>query len=78
MKPLRTLSDTDVYQHLTELTKELETLSQQCWSVAGETSLKVCAEQLKTVSLAFFITMATNTSKTGGEADPPPNTSDLS
>ena len=67
MKPLRTLSDTDVYRHITELTNELDTLSQQCWSVAGATAIKVCSTQLRTLSLAFLVGMGTYDRKAGGE-----------
>lgn len=79
MKPLRTLSDTDVFRHITELSNELDTLSQQCWSVAGETAIKVCSAQLRTLSMAFLIGMGTYEAKKGGDKvdphgdqDPPP------
>ena len=81
MKPIRTLSDTDVYRHLTELANELDTLSQQCVSVAGETAIKVCAVQLRTLSMAFLTGMGTYKPKTGegpvdqlwGQHLPPPD-----
>lgn len=66
MEPLRSLSDTDVFKHITELANELDSLSQQCWSVAGEAAIKVCAVQLRTLSLAFLTGIGTFDPKSGG------------
>jgi len=59
MRSLRSLSDTDVFKHITELANELDSLSQQCWSVAGEAAIKVCAIQLRTLSMAFLTGIGT-------------------
>lgn len=64
MQPLRTLSDREVYRHLTELANELDTLARSCTSVAGEAAIKVCAVQLRTLSVAFIHGMGTSE---GGE-----------
>lgn len=66
MKPVRSLSDTEVFRHLTELANELDTLAQQCWSVGGETAMKVCAVQLRTLSMAFLNGIGTYDPKIGG------------
>lgn len=62
----RSLSDADVYRHLTELANELDTLSKQCSSVGGETAIKVCSAQLRTLSMAFLIGVGTYDPKRGG------------
>lgn len=65
MKPFRTLTDTEVFRHLTELANQLDTLAQQCVSVGGETAIKVCSVKLRMLSMAFLHGMGTYDPKSG-------------
>ena len=60
MKPLRSLSDREVHLRLTELSEELERLSESAWSVAGSTALRAVAKMVRVVSTSFFMGIGGN------------------
>lgn len=59
MKPLRNMSDREVYARLTSLSEELETLADRAWSVAGATALRAAARMVRAVSSGFFTGIGT-------------------
>jgi hypothetical protein len=57
MRAPRSLSDLDVYARLVNLSRELEEVSEQCWSVAGSTALKAAAKVIRALASGFFMTI---------------------
>lgn len=45
---------------LTELSEELESLSERAWSVAGSTALRTVAKMVRVVSSSFFMGIGSN------------------
>ncbi|WP_374470884.1 hypothetical protein [Phenylobacterium sp.] len=50
----RNLSDLDVYQHLTRVAAELETLAAASASLIGETALKTAAQTVRGMANAVY------------------------
>lgn len=57
MRPPRSLSALDVYRRLTALSRELEDMADQCWSVAGETALRSTAKMVRACASGFWLTI---------------------
>lgn len=57
MRAPRSLSDLEVYSRLIALSRELEEMASQCWSVAGSAALTTAARVVRTVASGFFMTL---------------------